>query len=72
MNEIASAAIQSVAEAPIKHATSALAFTTGATVETASSIMAWVANGTIVMSFFATTLLVMHTLLKIRSQIRGE
>ncbi len=72
MNEIVSAAIQSIAEAPIKHATSALAFTTGATVETANQYMVWAAHGAIILSCIASSLLIVHTLLKIRKQIRGE
>lgn len=76
MNEIASEAWAvvkiSVAEAPASHAASALTISTGAMVETTSSIMAWVGNGAIIMGLLLTTALFVHTLLKIRSQIRGE
>jgi hypothetical protein len=67
-----SVAKQSIVEAPIKHATSAGAFGTSALVETTDQYMIWVAHGTIILSFIATSLLIVHTLLKIRSQIRGD
>jgi hypothetical protein len=72
VNEILSVVSQSVVEAPIKHATSAAAISTGAMVETTSSLMSWVGNGAIIMGLLLTTALFVHTLLKIQSQIRGE
>lgn len=76
MSEIVSGAWavvkMSFVEAPASHATSALAIGTGALVETTSSVMALVGNGAIVMGLLLTTALFVHTLLKIRSQIRGE
>lgn len=75
MNEIASAAIQSVVQAPIKHVASAGAISVGATVETVSPLapyIAWMADGAIIMGFLLPLALFVHTLLKIKSQIRGR
>ena len=66
-----SVAKQSIVEAPVKHVASAGAITTSAMVETVSPFYALLADGTIVMGFLLTLSLFVHTLLKIRKQIRG-
>lgn len=72
MSGIGSVAMQSIAETPIKHAASVTAISGSALVETTSPYWGWLANGTVVMGFLLTASLFVHTLLKIRKQIRGE
>lgn len=75
VGETVSVAKLSFAQAPIQHVASAAAITTGATVETVSPLapyIAWMADGAIIMGFLLPLSLFALTLLKIRSQIRGE